>query len=102
MYCPKCGELLVDVEGELTCLAGEMGLARLMAEELYDCFVAGTRQPVERAFHFRWGGNWFCPGCGVKMIEPEQGAVICPQCHKNISTYLHQLIELHPHKPQHS
>jgi len=96
MFCPKCGELLAEVNGELACIQGSMSLSARMRRDLDECFVARSRMPPESNFDFRWGGNWFCPGCGCKMQE-ESGAVTCPECHRNISPFLYHLVELHPH-----
>lgn len=98
MFCPKCGETLVDVAGELTCPRGNMGLSQKMASDLYECFVTETRLPKEREYNFQWGETWFCPGCGIQMIEGDKGAVRCPQCHKNLSEFIYNLIERHPHE----
>lgn len=97
MYCPKCGEVLKEVDRELTCTRGNMGLSQKMANDLNECFIIGSRQPSEREFNLRWGGTWFCPGCGVQMIEGDKGAVRCPQCHKNLCEFIYSLVERHPH-----
>ena len=71
-----------------------------MAERLYSGFVSKTEKPEEFRFTekgYRFGGQWFCPGCGVSMKEEEPGAVRCPQCGRNIGGYVHELIELNPH-----
>lgn len=96
MFCPKCGDSLVEVNGELTCIRGNMVLSVRMRRDLDECFVARSRMPSEEHFDFRWGGNWFCPGCGAKMEESD-GAVTCPECQRNMSTFLKHLIDLHPH-----
>ena len=100
MYCPKCGDTLKEERGLFWCERGQMELSQFVAERLYSGFVGKTEDPEE--FHFtkagyRFGGQWFCPGCGVLMNEEEPGAVKCPLCRRNIGKYLHQLIELHPH-----
>lgn len=96
MFCPKCGDALDEVNGMLTCVRGNMVLTVRMRTDLDDCFVSRTRMPPERAFDFHLGGNWFCPGCGVKMVETA-GAIICPKCQRNMSVFLKHLIDLHPH-----
>jgi hypothetical protein len=100
MYCPKCGNPLKENSGVFLCERGQMELSRLMAGSLYSGFVSKTEQPEDFGFGneaYRFGGKWFCPGCGVLMKEEMPGAVKCPQCGRNIGKYLHQLIELHPH-----
>jgi hypothetical protein len=100
MYCPKCGDSLKEQGGVLLCERGQMELSKNMAEQLYSCFVSKAKEPEEFRFTvagYRFGGQWFCPGCGVLMIEEEPGLVRCPQCGRNVGKYLPQLIELHPH-----
>ena len=98
MHCPKCSEVLQDIDGELTCVSVEMGLSKRMENDLYECFVSRSREPREREFDFAWGGIWFCPGCGVQMIEGDKGAVRCPSCRRNLAEFIYLLVERHPHK----
>jgi uncharacterized Zn finger protein (UPF0148 family) len=98
MYCPKCSELLQNIDGELTCVSGDMALSKRMENDLYECFVSCSREPREREFEFVWGGTWFCPGCGDQMIEGAKGAVRCPSCQRNLAEFIYHLVELHPHK----
>lgn len=58
LFCPRCGDPLVDVSGELRCVAGGMGLSKVMASRLMDCYVSKSRRPRERDFAFQWGGEW--------------------------------------------
>lgn len=96
MFCPKCGDELRNVKGELTCARGGMGLSKSMERRLLECYVLKSRVPTESKVSFLWGGTWYCPGCGVKAEERE-GRVRCPQCSLNMNEFLHQLIEVHPH-----
>jgi hypothetical protein len=97
MFCPKCGRELVDTGRELTCLSGQMGLSQRMAARLIECFVLKAREPRDVRAGFKWGGTWFCPGCGVRAREEESGVVRCPVCRSNLGEFLYELIELHPH-----
>jgi len=78
-----------------------MELSKWMAENLYAAFVEKSIEPVEFSFgpesRYRFGDKWYCPGCGVLMHEEVPGAVRCPNCHRNLGKYIHQLIELHYH-----
>jgi hypothetical protein len=38
MFCPRCGDLLVNLDGELTCISGNMSLSKKM-EALFLAFV---------------------------------------------------------------
>jgi len=103
MYCPKCGDSLKEQGGVFLWERGQMELSQFMAERLYSGFVSKTEEPEDFRFTkagYRFGGQWFCPGCGVLMNEETPGAVKCPQCRRNIGKYLRQLVELHPHAGQ--
>jgi len=66
-----------------------MELSQFMAERLYSGFVSKTEQPEDFRIAdegYRFGGQWFCPGCGVLMNEETPGAVKCPQCKRNIGS----------------
>jgi NADH pyrophosphatase NudC (nudix superfamily) len=97
MFCPKCGEELTEVNGELKCEPGEMGLSPKMRRDLGECFVERSRAPKEMTLGFRVGSTWFCPGCGVRM-EVEEGRVACPLCSSSLNEFIYELIELHPHR----
>jgi tRNA(Ile2) C34 agmatinyltransferase TiaS len=100
MYCPKCGDQMEERGGTFECTRGQMPLSQDMAHHLYASFVSRSEEPEEFAFAtpgYRWGGKWFCPGCGVLMQEESPGAVRCPKCRRNLGKYLHSLVELHPH-----
>ena len=99
MFCPKCGEVMQKRSGTYECVAGNMPLSEYMARELYASFVAKSQPPeafVSRG-KFRFGGTWYCPGCGVAMVEESPGEVRCPLCRRDIAKYLYGLVELHPH-----
>ena len=99
MYCPKCGDVLEEKVGSFRCVRGDMPLSGHLAKRLYACFVGKSEQPEDKQFGSRYGGQWFCPGCGVPMEEETPGAVRCPQCSRNLGKFLYQLVELHPHLP---
>jgi ribosomal protein S27AE len=96
MFCPKCGEPLEEVNGELTCRKGNMGLSAYVAEGLRACFIEKTRNPSDKQLTYKVGGRWFCPGCGVQMVE-HAGLIQCPKCSRCLSEFLYPLVERHPH-----
>lgn len=104
MYCPKCGDVLRETNETFTCLRGDMELSQHLATHLFVCFVSKSEQPKEPpsvneiTYKGGVGGLWFCPGCGVSMEEKTPWAVRCPQCGRSIWQFLHELIEIHPHK----
>jgi rubrerythrin len=93
MFCPKCAAELVRRDGELTCIAGEMGLSqhveRVLAER-YTGHIPSARRGETTAEPC----PWYCPGCGVLLDRD----LLCPECHVSLRDLQHQLIELHPHK----
>jgi hypothetical protein len=101
MHCPKCGDAMDEDDATAKCVRGEMELSQFLAKGLHDSFVARSvapKQPVPSKA-FRWGGSWFCPGCGVLMSEvPDTNGVICPDCGGNLGPFIYQLIEHHPHR----
>jgi len=100
MYCPKCGDVLHEEAGLFTCLRGGMELSQDMASHLHACFVSKSEQPREFRFNkdgYSWGGHWFCPGCGLSMPEQVPGAMLCPECGRDMGSFIYRLIELHPH-----
>jgi DNA-directed RNA polymerase subunit M/transcription elongation factor TFIIS len=97
MFCPKCGNELVRVGNELTCVEGKMGLMAQLEQRLIEYFVAKTAMPSDRKVSFVVGGEWYCPGCGVPTIETD-GYVRCPRCGLSLNEFIYVLVEIHPHK----
>ena len=90
-----------EKNGAFECVRGKMELSQNMAKDLYVAFVERSVESPDFAFTLesgnRFGENWYCPGCGVRMQEESPGALRCPQCHGNLGKYVRQLVELHPH-----
>lgn len=100
MYCPKCGDVLVEEGATYSCRRGEMQMSQHMANCLRDSFVLRCVPPEQAvATSFRWGGQWYCPGCGVLMSEiTGTNGVECPRCRGNLGPFIYGLIEHNPHK----
>jgi uncharacterized Zn finger protein (UPF0148 family) len=98
MYCPKCGDLLSEDQGILTCQKGQMELSRAMADGLRQAFMAEDGVAPSSALRSRIGGNWFCPRCSIPMKEDHPGQVRCPKCGRDLGKFIFQLVELYPHK----
>ncbi len=97
MFCPKCGdELLETADERLVCKSGGLELTRELGDRLRECFVSKSRKPREYKLDFQVGGNWFCPECGIST-EEEDGCVRCPRCRSNLNEFMFSLIEYHPH-----
>lgn len=96
MFCPKCNDELVRINKELTCLRGQMGLSQHLEHRLTEYFILKISEPSEFKFSFLVGGKWFCPGCGVQMIEKD-GFIRCPQCDLSLNKFIRPLVEQHPH-----
>ena len=97
MYCWKCGDELVSVRGELTCVRGNMGLSPRMTRLLTDCFITQTREPLARPFPGGLGDDYFCPGCGERMRGAEEWVIRCPRCSRSLNEFVYELIRLNPH-----
>ena len=97
MFCPKCGDKLKEKSGGFLCEAGDMPLSLHLVKRFFECFVTRAEKPRDLRFSFLVGGEWFCPGCGVKTTE-QSGVVFCPECGLSLNEFIHALIELHPHR----
>ena len=96
MFCPKCNEELVRVNKELTCIKGKMGLSQHLERRLTECFILKISKPSELKFSVLIGGKWFCPHCGLQMIEND-GFIRCSECELSLNEFIFALVELHPH-----
>jgi len=95
MFCPKCGEVMIVNDGEVTCVSGDMQLSASMRDGLTEVFVDRRRRGRHRTLNS--GGQWFCPGCGAPMkIDGEHGQ--CETCGECLDEFVHALVELHPHR----
>ena len=86
--------------GELTCVAGNMGLSQSLEQSLTERFGPSSEvlaDPAPRSV--RIGGVWFCAFDGALMTEAD-GVVRCPRCTRTLTGHqIRHLIELHPHSP---
>lgn len=95
MFCPRCGKPMEFADGTFKCVSGDMPLSRHLHDRLSEVFVARTRSA--RPISLKWGGEWFCPGCGA--AAPIDGAhVRCERCRECLDEFLYELVELHPHR----
>lgn len=97
MYCPKCGDVLTETPEGIVCQKGNMQLSAHLSNQLEECYVKGARKPRDFRFGFQVGGTWFCPGCGVQIVEQE-GTLSCPKCRRSINEFVRELVELHSHR----
>jgi hypothetical protein len=100
MYCPKCGDVLEQINGVWVCRRGDMPLSNRLSAAFEDQYVLKIRATEYRPAALRWGGVWYCPGCGVRL-EERDGLVACHECGRSLNEFLHELIELHPHQDMH-
>ena len=102
MFCPKCGDGLVEIEGWLTCVRGNMALRHELAAKLEECLITRTRWPSDKPWPVGIGGRWFCPGCGTPAPEREKGVVRCQECGRSLNEFIYALVEIHPHEGTYS
>ncbi len=93
MFCPKCAAELLPHHGELTCIAGEMGLSKYVERVLTERY-SNHLPSLQRDEAIAEPHSWYCPGCGVPLCRD----LGCPECHLSLRDLQHQLVELHPHK----
>lgn len=104
MYCPKCGDGLVETEGTYVCVRGEMELSRHLADRLRASFVSEPEIPEEPAerneirYRVSLYGMRFCPGCGVHSVKKSPFDLRCPRCERSLSPFIYELTEFHPHR----
>jgi uncharacterized Zn finger protein (UPF0148 family) len=92
MFCPKCNAVLVQDEGELKCLSGEMALSKNMECALTERYGGhATQKQMEVSTGAKLA--WYCPGCGI----PLDSNLVCPYCEISLSDLQRALVELHPH-----
>jgi len=100
MFCPKCGQALVEAEGSLKCPRGGM----VLSDELRELLVGLTlTQPPPHVDPAEVLGNytdptWYCPTDGSPMRVRREQSPTCPTCHCVLTgLVVQQLIGGHPH-----
>jgi hypothetical protein len=98
MFCPKCGTALVEQEGRLRCVPGEMGISQKMHEQLERISESPPSVPAVTPT-VNLGDEWFCPADGFRMNTVASSYPTCPSCSRVLpGAVIHQLVELHPHR----
>ena len=90
LFCFRCGDALLDLNGTLTCVRGDMPLSVRLAAKLKERYVGRATTGSEPAF--RVGDVWYCPGCGSGPGGPS-----CLACGTSTGDLLHDMVDLHPH-----
>jgi hypothetical protein len=94
MYCPKCGDVLVDTSAGLECERGKTPLSKFLEGELRRAYPLDGRAPTAKPRGRPQGiGIVYCPGCG----EPLGPRLDCPACGRSLWAWRFHLVELHPH-----
>ena len=92
LYCPKCAAAMDRAaNGELTCVAGDMGLSRNLEKTLLERFGAVVDA---KAFAPPTGASWFCPACRLALTAD----LNCPNGNGSLKDLRFQLVEIHPHR----
>jgi uncharacterized Zn finger protein (UPF0148 family) len=96
VYCPWCGDDLIERDERLVCRVTGEELSAQAATELR-AVTAGRPLRALVVGRVRWGRNWHCPADGARMIEVA-GVVACPICDRSLPGGLvYQLLEFHNH-----
>jgi hypothetical protein len=95
-YCPKCGQPTVEKNEVWTCSSGGLEFSKhlggLLAATYCASFIPGRKPvpPMQLA-------TLFCPSC----CTPVDREAICPECHRSLQPFMHELVEFHPHADGH-
>lgn len=81
------------------CDSGDMPFSVSMDRGLRETFLSADQPDQTDLKPTNWGGEWFCPRCGVATVQ-EDGIVSCPKCDRSLNPFLYRLVELHPHTSQ--
>jgi hypothetical protein len=101
MFCPKCGQLLVEAEGSLKCPRGGMVLSEELRELLIG-LIPGD-QPPPHVVPAEVLGNytdptWYCPTDGSPLRVRNEQPPQCPTCHCVLTDLVvEQLVGEHSH-----
>jgi hypothetical protein len=77
---------------------GDMQLSPRMEARLSERFEHGVGGIDIKPSKVNWGGDWWCPGCGSRVVEHEPGELRCPKCHRALHDLAWELIEIHFHR----
>src|SRR4029077_12303911 len=88
MYCPKCGDQMVE-DGEIfTCVKGRSPTSIDLARRLREYEEKGRNAILSVSNRsFRFGGLWFCPCCATDLQEQELG-FYCAGCGRSLDKWL--------------
>ena len=95
MFCPKCGDEMTRVNSAWACVRGNMPLSTDMSDAFTEVFLNRIRSGRYRQTTPPVGGKWYCPGCGVPMVQTV-GSLKCPKCRETLGEVLFPLVEFHP------
>jgi transposase len=100
VFCPRCGDVLDESDPEVICRRGDMVLAEWLRVRLVRRFGSseGGYDVPTSPMSFRVGGQWYCPRCGVRMVEAD-GYIRCPACDGTLNGLILSLVERHAHRP---
>ena len=97
--CPCCGDdLVVQATGESRCVSSGALLSINITNLLRERFSNRATAFVVAPLRYRTGGRWFCPACGVSMLN-HGDRVVCEVCSRPIHDLIGELTELNPHPP---
>lgn len=98
VFCPRCGQPMVEVEGRATCAASGMDLSPMMQRTLEEYCAEQPALTPSRETRARWGAAWYCPRDGAAMSSSDFLLPVCPKCGGVMAEFtLYQLTELHVH-----
>jgi hypothetical protein len=102
MFCPKCGRELERRGEELYCVAGDMGLSKVMEQRLSQLVGERSVHDIAPLVDTPASFAWFCPRCRHSLVSgAQQNSLVkhCTHCGlKLLGSDVYALTELHPHR----
>ena len=91
VFCPRCGSLMSEVEGWLTCTREGVGVSPHLRGELERLVASPPEKPA--ASSLGRGSQWHCPADG-ELLALDDGFLECRSCHRYLpGKLIYEMVE---------